>query len=468
VRAGNEVEAPTAPRSLYPGLLVLTTVSGITGSLGSPLVPVIAKSEHVSLSLAQWNVTAAFLVGAVAAPIIGRLGAGRRRKPVLLAILLLSALGALIGALPLGIWGIIAGRSLQGLSFAATAILLAVARDFLPIDVQPRAIATISVANVVTNGLAFPVVAFVAELFGVRGAYWFALLLMTSALVLALLVVPTTDARAPSDLDYRGAILLSVGTLALLVAVSQADSWGYFSWRALGLSAMAACALGAAARWMLRTRSPLIDLRLAAVPRALGAHIATVLAGCGMYVLFSLVIVYSETKPSHGFGLGHSVLTAGLLLMPYAAASFAANRVALRLSARLEPGVVVPIGCLVFAAANLWLVVLHRDTWELLVAMTIAGVGSGLSFNSIPWLLMQVTPVEETSSALGFNVVLRFFGFALGSALAVAILDGLRDAAGRPTNHGFSVAVGTAAVICATAGATCWLLSRRRADPAQA
>lgn len=87
-------------------------------SIGAPLVPLIARVEGVSLATAQWALTGSFLVAGVVAPLLGRLGVGRRLRPVLLVTLVLGLLGGLLAALHTGIWGILAGRALQGFAYA--------------------------------------------------------------------------------------------------------------------------------------------------------------------------------------------------------------------------------------------------------------------------------------------------------------------------------------------------------------
>src|SRR5207244_10227430 len=66
---------------------------------------------HVSLSDAQWTLTAALLSGAVATPIVGRFGGNRRRRGVIIAGLLVVVLGTLLAALPLGFGFLLAGRA---------------------------------------------------------------------------------------------------------------------------------------------------------------------------------------------------------------------------------------------------------------------------------------------------------------------------------------------------------------------
>jgi len=61
-------------------LLVLVVVVVVVGGLGAPLITSVATTLHVSLAAAQWTLTIALLTGAVATPVLGRLGTGSRRR----------------------------------------------------------------------------------------------------------------------------------------------------------------------------------------------------------------------------------------------------------------------------------------------------------------------------------------------------------------------------------------------------
>lgn len=448
-------------RFVFTSLLLLALLAGIAGSLGAPLVPLIAAEEEVSLGLAQWSLTGSLLVAAVAAPVVGRLGVGRRRKPVLLATLALATVGALVCALPTGITGILVGRCLQGFAYAVTPLVFSVARDVITEEKLSSSLSTLSVANVVAAGIGFPLVAFVAEHLGLHGAFWFGFASMVAAVVLGALVTPSSREPVTSRVDVVGAMLLGGGTLALLLVVSRGGDWGYTSGVSLLLAAGGTALLGVSLAWFQRVGDPLIDLRLARVPAVLGAHVAAVLAGTGMYVLLSVVMVIAQSPPDRGYGLGRSVAFAGLMLTPYAVLSVVGNRLALRAGRRIGPEQILPIGCLVYAASLLFLWRWHLEPWQLATAMCLGGLASGMTFNAIPWLVVRVIPASETGSVLGVNIVLRFGGFALGSALALALLEGFGGASNQPTKTGFDAAVLVGAAICVLGAVVSARLLRR-------
>lgn len=447
------------PRTLVAVLIVLAAGTGITGSLGAPLVPEVAVAEGVRLPVAQWILTAPFLVGAVMAPVVGRLGNGSRRRPVLLAVLALAALGAVIAALPLGIGTMIAGRCLQGLAFSVSPLLFAVAGEALPEARRRSAIAALSVANVAAAGLGYPVTATVVELADVAAAFWVGAAFMLLAFGLAVLTVPGSVEGAPRGVDVAGAVLLMGGVLAVLLVISQARVWP--AGLTTLLAAIALALLVAATAWFRRAPRPLVDVRLAARRGVLGLHVAGLLLGVSCYVLLGVVMVLVQADESTGYGQGRSVMVAGLMLTPYAAFSVVGNRIASVLVPRWGAYRILPVGCLLFAAACGSLALWHAEPWQAAVAMSIGGVAGGFSFNSIPWLMMQAVPAHEVSSSLGINIVARFVGFAIGSATSTAVLEGVGDGP-----HALVVAMGAGIAVSLLAGVLAtWLLD---APPAAA
>src|SRR5476651_405083 len=80
-------------------LVGVTMVTGIISSLGAPLIPSVARALHISLDSAQWSLTAALLSASVAAPIMGRLGDGPRRRETIIAGLAIVFVGSVVAGL---------------------------------------------------------------------------------------------------------------------------------------------------------------------------------------------------------------------------------------------------------------------------------------------------------------------------------------------------------------------------------
>ena len=116
--AARDSSDTTRERAFVPVLVYVGTVVSIISSLGAPLIPSIARDLDASLEQRQWSLTATLLVGAVATPVVGRLGDGRHRRTVTLACLAIVAVGGAsrrsAGSLPV----LVAGRAMQGVGLA--------------------------------------------------------------------------------------------------------------------------------------------------------------------------------------------------------------------------------------------------------------------------------------------------------------------------------------------------------------
>src|ERR1700712_3059974 len=215
----------TRTRSLVPVLVFLGMVAAIVGSLGAPLVPTVAATTHVSLADAQWSLTISLLAGAVATPVMGRLGDGPRRRSVVLVALLIVGLGAILSALPLAFGWLIVGRALMGVGLGLTPLTMATARDALVGQRQRSVVALLSITTVAGIGLGYPIFGFIAQHLTLRAAFWFGTGIVLVAFLAALVVFPASSNRAPRRLDVPGAALLGVGITGLILGLSELTTW---------------------------------------------------------------------------------------------------------------------------------------------------------------------------------------------------------------------------------------------------
>lgn len=452
-------------RALVPVLVFLGMVVAVVSSLGAPLVPTIAAANGVSLASAQWSLTITLLVGAVATPAMGRLGDGPHRRTVMLAALAVVVVGSLLAALPLGFGALVTGRALQGVGLGLTPLAMATARDALPAERVRSTVALLSITTVAGVGLGYPITGLVAEQLGVHAAFWFGLVVSALGLLAAAVVLPPSSTRSAPRLDVVGAVLLGAALAGLLLALSEAELWGWTSVRLLGLTGVSLLLLAAWAGHQLRTPNPLVDLRLARHRGVLTADVTALLAGVGMYLLLSLVTRFVQTPVGAGYGFGASVAVAGLVLMPFSVASVVASRIAPVVARRASPDLVLPLGALVFLAALVGFTFARGSLWQVYVVMGVAGLGVGCTFAAMPGLIVRSVPAGETGSAMGFNQVLRYVGYSTGSALSAAVLEAHTAAgAALPAGDGYEVAALLGCGVWATTAVVSFLLPRGHND----
>ncbi|MCM3920830.1 MFS transporter [Frankia sp. AiPs1] len=455
-----------AHRLLVPGLVFIGMVVAVVGSLGAPLVPLVAAVNHVSVDDAQWSLTITFLVGAVATPTIGRLGDGQYRKPVLLVGLVIVAIGGALAALPLGFPTLLGGRAAQGVGLGLTPLTLTVARDALPPERARPAMAILSITTVAGIGLGYPLVALIAETCGLRVAFWFGVAIAVAALLAAMVVVPSSRHRPATRLDLAGASTLGIALAGLLLAISEGGRWGWASARLLGTVAVAIAMLAGWVGLELRSDHPLVDVRRLRHIVVLTADVCAVFTGVGMYLLTSTVTRLVQTPTSVGYGLGASVAVAGLMLTPFSVGTIAASSITRALIRRMAPGRVLSLAASVLLAGMVMFALAHDTFVEIAVVMAIAGLGIGAIFAVMPGFIVQSVPARETGSALSFNQVLRYVGYGIGSSASAAILQAhTRPGASFPADRGYTaVAVASCFMWVLTAASSVflpWLGGRR-------
>ena len=444
-----------------PVLIGVTMVVSIVSSLGAPLLPSVAESLGVSLDSAQWSLTAALLAGAVAAPIMGRLGDGRHRRETIVGGLAIVVLGSVLAGVADSLPLLVAGRAMQGVGLGLAPLTMAAARDHLPTERAASVIGILSVAGAAGVGAGYPLSGLIAEAVDVHAAFLFGGIMSGLALIAAALVVPSSRDSEGVPLDVGGAVGIASGLVALLLAIGQGAAWGWTSATVVGLFAAAALVLGLWARSQLHRTAPLVDLRQLRHRPVLIANLAAIILGIAMYMFLTLVTEFVQAPESAGYGFGASTLVAGLCLVPFSVTSLATSRTVGALTRRFGPSAILVGGTFTIAAAGAFFALEHGALWEAFVTMGVVGVGFGYTFAAIPGLIARSVPGSETGSAMGLYQVIRSVGFSIGSALAASILAAHTvDGAALPSVGGYTTALWIGAGVCATSAVVSWILGR--------
>ena len=125
------------------------------------------------------------------------------RRPVIAAGLLVFALGSVVAALADDIWGIVAGRALQGMGAVAAAVM-ALASDLTRETHRTRVMATIGASIGVAFAFALVLGPVVTEVAGISGLFWVTAVLAVVAVVVLYLAVP-----APARMAHPGRTALA-------------------------------------------------------------------------------------------------------------------------------------------------------------------------------------------------------------------------------------------------------------------
>jgi MFS family permease len=442
-------------------LVFLAVQSTAVASLGTPLLPTVQRVERVSLAASQWTLTITLLAGAVATPLMGRLGDGRLRRRTTVGAVAVMLAGCVLSAFPAGFPAFLAGRALQGAGLGLVPLATAVARDDLPAARSRSAIVLIGVTTAAGIGVGYPLVGLLAQGLGLYAPFWFAAALSALALAAALAALPASPDR-PARVDVAGVLLLGAGIAGLLLVLTQGPAWGWASAATLAGAGVSAALLAAWVGWELRARHPLIELRLLRRRAVLAANLTAFGIAVGFYPLASLAVRFAQTPAAAGYGLGAPVVVAAAMLTPFSLASFAASRLATGAARRTSAELVVAVSCVLLIASMVLFLFARGSYLGLVVVMALVGLGVGSVYAVNPLQITSGVPAAETGSAISFYQLVRTVAYAIASALSATVLV-LSTPAGQrlPANAGYSTAalVSTAVLVAALVASTLFVMT---------
>jgi len=404
-------------------LALAGTVAAVMQTLVTPLIAELPRILDTSSSNAAWVVTVTLLVAGVCVPVTGRLGDLLGKRRMLLACAVPLIVGSVVCALASSVVPMIVGRGLQGMGMGMVPLGIALLRDVVPYEKLSGSIALVSASMGIGGALGLPISAAVAEYASWRVLFWGSAVLAVMIAVLIYVFVPDVPAGAKGQrFDAPGAIGLAIGLVSLLLAISKGADWGWGSGTTLGLFAVAVVALGTWGFYELRTRDPLVDLRTTARPRVLLTNISSILVGVGMYSFMLIAPQLLQFPEATGYGLGQSMLAAGLWMAPGGVMMMIVSPLGGKLINARGPKIALVLGALVISLGYGLSLFLMGSAWGLMVVGIVINSGVGLAYGAMPALIMSSVPLSETAAANGFNTLMRSLGTTIGSAVIGVVL----------------------------------------------
>ncbi|MBA2896546.1 MFS transporter [Nonomuraea soli] len=438
-----------APRSRSTGgiigvLAVAGIVAALSQTLVTPLISTLPQILDTNAADASWVITITLLVGAIATPVNGKLGDlyGKRRMMLISTVPLVA--GSVICAMATTLTPMIIGRGLQGLGMGVVPLGISAMRDVVPPQRLGAAIALMSSSLGIGGALGLPIASAVAQYASWRVLFWVVAALTAAVAVLIWLVVPAVPGRAHGRLDIPGTLGLAVALVCLLLGISKGADWGWGSATTLGLLGASVVILLVWGWWELRAADPLVDLRTTARRQVLLTNVSSIFVGVAMYAQTLVFMQILQLPEATGYGLGQTMLAAGLWLAPSGLMMMAVSPLGAKLSDRRGPKTTLAAGSLVLALGYGTAFVLMDHAWGVMIAACVGTVGVGLAYGAMPALIMGAVPLSETASANGFNTLMRSIGTTTSAAVIGVVLSHLTiDLGGHtlPSESGFQVSL---------------------------
>jgi EmrB/QacA subfamily drug resistance transporter len=465
--------APTQPpplagdvpeRQHYLVTLALLTTAGISFALMQtmvvPALPFFQREFDTSASLVTWIASGFLLSSSILTPILGKLGDQHGKAKMLVISLAIFGLASLGAAAAWSLGSLVFFRVLQGAGAAVFPLSFGIVRDEFPPEKIGVGVGTISSVFGAGGGIGLVLSGVILENLS---WHWLFLVGAVPVLVSAVLIarfVPESPVKTPARADYPGAITLSLGLLAVLVAVTEGNTWGWTSAPVVGLVVASAALLVAWVRIEQRVPEPMIDIEVLRGRGMALANLITFLVAFGMFGGFILLPNFvqiprglpGEIAAALDFGFGASPVAVGLFFVPSSIAMVVAGPVAGALGQRFGPERPLRVGVGLIALALTLFAVAHEERWMIYVWMTFLGVGIASSFAALGSLVIANSPPAQTGAATGMNTIMRTIGGAFGAQVSAAIITAhtFRETE-IPLERGFTIAFAVGAIVAVLA-----------------
>ena len=413
----------TSPRMKWFGLALLGAVQFMV-VLDIAIVNVALPSIQTDLGFSQANLQ--WVISAYALVFGGFLLLGGRtadllgRRRVFMVGLVLFTIGSLLCGLAWDETSLIGARAIQGLgaatiSPAALAILMTTFAEGRERNIALGvwgavggfgAAAGVLLGGVLTDALSWEWIFFVNIPVGL------------AAVALApVLLKESRDTRVKS-FDALGAVLVTSGLTALVLAITQGNEWGWGSGRTLGVFALSAALLVGFVVWENRVAEPLMRFGLLRTKTVLGANVSGFILGTALFSMFLILTLYMQQV------LGYSAMKTGVAYLAVAGTSIIWANVAAAMVGRVGVRPLIAGGMALLALGMILFAQIPVDgsyVADLLPGFLIIALGMALCFVPISIAALAGVSQAEAGIASGLINTSQQIGGAVGIALLSSI-----------------------------------------------
>ena len=394
------------------GIMLSLFMASMEVTVVATALPTIV-SNLGGLAIYSWVFSAFMLTSTTSVPIFGKLSDIYGRRPVYAAAMALFLVGSFLCGAAQSMPQLIVFRAVQGLGAGGIVPLaFTLIGDMFSLEQRAKMQGLFSGVWGVSSIVGPLLGGFLVDQISWRWVFYINLgpgLIAAGLVYLAWRDKAADPAAIAPKVDYAGAILLTLGVVALLVGLFELGT--SLGWLLLILAALLLMALVWVER---RTSDPMLPLPLLRDRIFATASIQGVLSGWAMFGTLSFVPLFVQAV------LGTSATVAGATLTPmilgWVAASIIGSRLLLRLSYRslaLLGMVMLTLGTLLLSRVGV-----NASQVSLMVNLALMGIGMGLS---IPAFLIAVQSMVQPRD-MGVATSTLQFSRSIGGALGVSVM----------------------------------------------
>jgi EmrB/QacA subfamily drug resistance transporter len=386
-------------------------------------LPSIQRDFGASLSALEWTINAYTLTFAVLLVTGGRLGDifGRRRV-FLIGVAAFAVASTMIGIAP-GEGTLIGFRALQGVGAALMmpATLSIISNAFPPHE-RGKAIGTWAGVSAIALAAGPLVGGWLTEDVSWRAIFFLNIPVAIGAIAVTLFAThESRDETVSRKVDFGGIAAITLTLAPLVLALVEANAWGWGSARIIGLLALSVASLIAFVLVERASDAPVVDFAFFRSRQFAGTNVVAFAVSFTMFAMFFFLALYMQNI------LHYSPLEAGVRFLPSTLVIIVAGPIAGRLTDRIGPRPLMTAGLVLVGAATLWesRITVHTSYGYLLPAFVVMGLGMGFVMSPMSTAAMNAVDRTKAGVASGVLSMSRMVGGTFGVAALGALIAGV-------------------------------------------
>jgi EmrB/QacA subfamily drug resistance transporter len=404
---------------IFAGLMLGSFLSSLDQTIVATALPTIVRDLGTASQL-SWVVTAYLLASTVATGLWGKLSDLFGRKRAYLACTAIFLVGSALSGLSQSMLELILFRALQGIGGGG---LMVLAQTIIGDIVSPRDRgryqgifgAVFGVSSVVG-----PLVGgFLVDNLSWRWVFYVNLPIGLLSLLVTTLALPETASRRRAQVDWAGAVLLTLSTSALVLLTSLGGTT--FAWNSPQIVGLALIAVAAAMGFVIaeaRAAEPILPPRLFANPVFVVGSALSFIIGAIMLGSITFLPTYLQNVK------GVSATESGLALVPLMVGLLLTSTASGQIVSRTGRYKALPIlGMAILAVGVFLLLMLTVETpiTQIALDLFVFGFGLGLGMQVLTVAVQNVVGVADLGAATSGVSFFRSIGSLLGVAVFGAI-----------------------------------------------
>ncbi len=413
----SDLDGPDPKRWLALGIVAIAQLMVVLdASIVTIALPSAQKALHISTGNRQWMITAYTLAFGGLLLLGGRIADYIGRKRAFIFGLLGFAAASALGGVAVSSGMLFGARALQG---AFAALLAPAALSLITVtftEVKERATAFGVYGAIAGGGAAIGLI-----LGGVLTEFaswrWCLLVNVPIAVITAAAAIPVvreSKAHGNTSYDLPGAFTITLGLVSLVYGFTKAEQDGWSSTATIAFLLVAVALLASFVVIELKSKNPLLPMRVILERTRGGSYLASFLAGAGLMGMFLFLTYYFQGS------LHYSALKSGFAFLPFSAGIIVAAGVASRILPRLGPRSVMTAGLSAAALGMFWLtqIGVHTSfTTHVLPAELLISLGMGLAFVPLSSTALHGVNNHDAGVASALVNTTQQVGGSLGTAL---------------------------------------------------